>query len=64
MASRPEVEELRWRKSSRSGGSSGSCVEIANVPAIRDSKNATGPILKFDESGLSYFLAAVKAGRF
>ena len=38
-----------WRKSSRSGGNDGNCVEVArNLPgvvAVRDSKNPTGPAL-------------------
>ncbi|HEX5401204.1 MAG TPA: DUF397 domain-containing protein [Pseudonocardiaceae bacterium] len=38
-----------WRKSSRSGGGNGdNCVEItqlAEVVAVRDSKNPTGPTL-------------------
>ncbi|WBB99816.1 DUF397 domain-containing protein [Solwaraspora sp. WMMA2080] len=40
----------RWRKSTRSGAG-GNCVEVAtNLPgviAVRDSKDATGPVLTF-----------------
>lgn len=42
---------LRWRKSSFSGGTGGgndNCVEIAlagSETAVRDSKNAAGPLL-------------------
>ncbi|MGK5740219.1 DUF397 domain-containing protein [Micromonospora sp. URMC 103] len=41
-----------WRKSSRSGGNGGDCVEVANnlpgIVAVRDSKDPEGPVLKFD----------------
>jgi uncharacterized protein DUF397 len=51
---------MRWRKSSRSGGNGGSCVEIAHTRrAVRDSKNP-GPILTVD---VDTFLAAIRTGR-
>ncbi|WP_084338129.1 DUF397 domain-containing protein [Actinomadura oligospora] len=41
--------ETAWRKSSHSQGSSGDCVEIAELPnseiALRDSKLVPGPVL-------------------
>ncbi|NVI91070.1 DUF397 domain-containing protein [Actinomadura sp. BRA 177] len=40
--------ELTWRKSSRSGSSGGSCVELAGAKdcvAVRDSKDPDGPVL-------------------
>lgn len=52
---------MRWRKSSRSSGQGGNCVELANVGAVRDSKNAEGPVLRVDLPGL---LRSVKAGTF
>ncbi|HET9139378.1 DUF397 domain-containing protein [Actinophytocola sp.] len=48
-----------WRKSSRSAGNGGDCVEVARVGAIRDSKNPR-PVLLV---GLDAFLAEVKSGR-
>ena len=51
-----------WRKSSYSGGTGGgndSCVEVAlakNVTGVRDSKNATGPVLAFPVESFSAFL--------
>ncbi|WP_025620775.1 DUF397 domain-containing protein [Salinispora cortesiana] len=40
-----------WRKSSRSGGNGGQCVEVADnlsgVVGVRDSKDPTGPALVF-----------------
>jgi Domain of unknown function (DUF397) len=56
----PDLTAARWRKSSRSAGNGGACVELANLGAVRDSKNPTGPALPVDLAGL---LAATKAGR-
>jgi hypothetical protein len=46
--------EVAWRKSSFSIDSDGDCVELAFRPdgvAVRDSKNATGPMLTVDLPG-------------
>jgi hypothetical protein len=52
---------LRWRKSSRSGGNGGECVELAHtLDAVRDSKNPDGPVLRGDVRRL---VVAVRAGR-
>jgi hypothetical protein len=48
----------RWRKSSRSIGNAGECVEVAH--ALRDSKNPTGPVLSVPVEAL---LTAVKRDR-
>ncbi len=57
----PRNDRTRWRKSSRSGGTNGDCVELAGtLDALRDSKNPVGPALDVELTGL---LAAVKAGR-
>jgi hypothetical protein len=49
-----------WKKSSRSGGEGGNCVELRHTPdaAVRDSKNP-GTILPDPSRSL---LAAVRAG--
>lgn len=55
----------RWRKSSRSGGQGGQCVEVADLGtavAIRDSKNPDGPKLAFTHREIAEFAARVKTG--
>ncbi|GAA2858064.1 hypothetical protein Acy02nite_21800 [Actinoplanes cyaneus] len=55
-----------WRKSSRSGAA-GHCVEVANTSAavlVRDSKDATGPVLSFGTQDWTGFLSGVRAGEF
>ena len=57
---------LTWRKSTRSGAA-GHCVEVANAPAtvlVRDSKDATGPVLAFGELEWAGFIAGVQSGEF
>lgn len=57
---------LTWRKSTRSGAA-GHCVEVAHAPAtvlVRDSKDATGPVLSFDEPEWAGFIAGVRSGEF
>jgi hypothetical protein len=53
-------ETLRWRKSSHSGGNSGSdCVEVA-ASSVRDSKNP-GPVLTFPAARWRSFLDLLKS---
>ena len=56
----PDLSAAVWRKSTRSGGNGGACVELANLGAIRDSKNPAGPVLRVSRSNL---VAAAKADR-
>ncbi|MFF0365779.1 DUF397 domain-containing protein [Micromonospora sp. NPDC005087] len=53
-----------WRKSTRSGGNGGNCVEVAtNIPgvvAVRDSKDVTGPLLTFTAQEWTDFIGAAK----
>ncbi|WP_067483994.1 DUF397 domain-containing protein [Actinomadura hibisca] len=54
-----------WRKSSRSGGSSGQCVEVAQASAlvgIRDSKNPHAGHLAVNRSVFAELVSRVKAG--
>jgi hypothetical protein len=55
-----DLSRAVWRKSSRSSGNNGACVELANTGAVRDSKNPAGPALRVD---LADLMAAVKTGR-
>jgi hypothetical protein len=53
-----------WKKSTRSGGSGGNCVEVAQVSdgdwAVRDSKDPDGPILLFGSAGWRMFIDGIK----
>ena len=55
--------EVGWRKSSFSEGAESDCVEIGFVEtrtAVRDSKNADGPILSFPLPAWHQLLAAAR----
>ena len=56
-----------WRKSTRSNGSGGDCVEFAQVDGVvgvRDSKDPSGPVLAFSPEAWGAFVDGVKAGTF
>ncbi|MET7803148.1 DUF397 domain-containing protein [Micromonospora chersina] len=54
----------RWRKSTRSGGNGGSCVEVAdNLPGVvlvRDTKDREGGTLRVSPSSWQSFLDLAK----
>jgi hypothetical protein len=55
-----------WTKSSRSTDQ-GNCVEVAalgTIRALRDSKNPTGPALKFTTAAWSAFTNGIRTGEF
>ncbi|MFG2105126.1 DUF397 domain-containing protein [Micromonospora echinaurantiaca] len=58
-----DLTSARWRKSSRSNGQGGNCVEVADnlagVVAVRDSKDPAGPALTFDPAAWRAFIAGV-----
>lgn len=61
------MEGATWRKSSRSNNSGGACVELAcsaGQRGIRDSKNPTGPTLRFGRVQLAAFMNEARTGRF
>lgn len=55
------VTQPVWRKSSRSNGTGGNCVEVAdNLPGqvlVRDSKDPAGPVLTFPPTSWRSFIA-------
>jgi hypothetical protein len=61
-------EQLAWFTSSFSGGSDGSCVEVAHLPgggvAVRDTKDRARPAHRHTAAGWSAFLAGVRDGGF
>jgi hypothetical protein len=63
-----ETAALAWRKSARSNGGGGNCVEVAGLPdggrAVRDSKNPDGPVLFFTVGEWAAFTGGVKDGEF
>ncbi|MEU6024036.1 DUF397 domain-containing protein [Micromonospora sp. NPDC047134] len=58
-----DLTGARWRKSTRSNGGGGACVEVAdNLPgvvAVRDSKDPTGPVLAFTPKSWQTFVAQI-----
>ncbi|MFI2714664.1 DUF397 domain-containing protein [Micromonospora sp. NPDC018662] len=60
-----DMTGVQWRKSTRSSGNGGACVEVAdNLPGVvgvRDSKDPTGPALAFEPASWRAFVAQVAA---
>lgn len=59
-----EALDLRWRKSSYSGNG-GDCVEVgdvARVIIVRDTKDRSGPVLRFSPAVWRRFADQVKTG--
>lgn len=58
------LRDAVWRKSSRSGGNGGQCVEVATIlpgiVAVRDSKDPNGPVLVVESMAFSAFAEVVK----
>ncbi|GAB3080499.1 DUF397 domain-containing protein [Micromonospora schwarzwaldensis] len=58
-----DMTGAHWRKSSRSSGNGGACVEVAdNLPGVvgvRDSKDPAGPALVFAPESWQVFVAQV-----
>lgn len=60
-----DLTRAEWRKSSRSGGNGGDCVEVArnfpSIVAVRDSKNPAGPVLVVSKDEWARFITEVRA---
>ncbi|AVT37430.1 DUF397 domain-containing protein [Plantactinospora sp. BB1] len=60
-----ELNGAFWRKSSRSNGHGGECVEVAgNLPGVvgvRDSKDPAGPVLAFGPPAWRSFVRTLRA---
>jgi hypothetical protein len=57
------MDNLTWRKSTRSSPNGGQCVEVARGDGrvmVRDSKDYGGPELHFDRTAWSVFIGDVK----
>jgi hypothetical protein len=57
------IDSLNWRKSSYSGGNGGACVEIGTDSSrvlVRDTKERTGPMLRFTPAEWRKFTGQVK----
>jgi hypothetical protein len=53
------MDDMTWRKSSRSGSTGGDCVEVAHLRdtiGVRDSKDPAGPVLRFDRRAWRSFV--------
>jgi hypothetical protein len=62
-----DLTDARWRKSTRSGNTGGSCVEVATVGesiAVRDSKDPSGPAFMFDRQVWTGFTTCLRDGGF
>ena len=54
-----------WRKSSHSLNEDACCVEVADFPgepAVRDSKDPDGPVLRFTPQAWTAFVSEVRSG--
>jgi hypothetical protein len=62
------MKHLVWRKSRYSSGQGGNCVEVAQLDdggrAVRDSKDPSGPMLRFTPAEWAAFTAGVRDGEF
>ncbi|WP_433270773.1 DUF397 domain-containing protein [Micromonospora vinacea] len=61
-----DMTGARWRKSTKSGGNGGDCVEVAdNLPGVvlvRDTKDRDGDTLTFSRQSWRGFVAMTRDG--
>jgi hypothetical protein len=62
----PDLTGATWHKATYGNG--GDCVEVAHFPeyhhAVRDSKNPTGPALRFTATQWTAFTTSLRTGKF
>jgi hypothetical protein len=62
-----DLSRAQWRKATYSG-SENACVEVATLGdggrAVRDSKDSSGPVLRFTPAEWAAFTAGVRDGEF
>lgn len=62
-----DLKDAQWRTSSHSVAAN-TCVEVADLSdgdcAVRDSKDRSGPALRFTASEWAVFTAGVRSGEF
>lgn len=61
------MENLKWRKSTRSSNGGETCVELARTSrsvAVRDSKDVSGPHIEMSRRSLGRLLTDVKQGKY
>ncbi|MEV4390364.1 DUF397 domain-containing protein [Micromonospora sp. NPDC049580] len=62
-----DLTDARWRKSTKSGGNGGNCVEVAdNLPGVvlvRDTKDRDGATLTFSPQSWRSFVAMARDAR-
>jgi hypothetical protein len=57
------TDNLKWTKSSYSGAQGGNCIEVADDDSrvlVRDTKDCTGPMLRFTPDAWRRFAKQVK----
>lgn len=63
-----DLSRAVWHKSSFSNGNGGDCVEVADLGnghrAVRDSKDPSGPVLRFTPAEWAAFTTGVRDGEF
>jgi hypothetical protein len=66
MSTEHDLSRAVWRKSSRSGGNGGQCVEVATslpaIVAVRDSQDPEGAPVVVTRAAWAAFLVTVKHG--
>lgn len=61
------VTNTPWRKSTKSGGNGGQCVEVRHFDGniqVRDSKDPAGPVLTFTAGEWDAFVGGARDGEF